>query len=179
MNTHKVLLGLVFLLTALLFATVKHKSPEWVSIQLKLPKATYTPTSQPTPAIAKEDLNCMALNMYREAGNGTKLDMIAVGRVVMNRAESPQYPDNVCEVIYQKHQFSWTSSKRLRTVKLNNILEQRAYLLAKRAAREVLEGKHTNIVPAAIYYHANYVRPGWSRRTRYVARIGKHIFYRA
>ena len=65
-------------------------------------------------------LTCLALNIYFEARNQPVMGQIGVSMVVLNRVNSTDYPDNVCDVIYQgKHskitgmpfrhkcQFSW------------------------------------------------------------------------
>ena len=48
---------------------------------------------------------CLALNMYHEARSDKDLfSYIAVSNVVMNRVKSPKYPNNICDVVKQKHQ---------------------------------------------------------------------------
>ena len=49
-------------------------------------------------------LTCLALNIYFEARNQPVMGQIGVSMVVLNRVNSTDYPDNVCDVIYQgKH----------------------------------------------------------------------------
>ena len=49
--------------------------------------------------LSQEDLQCMAANIYHESKNQSKLGMIAVARVVINRVRDRRYPDTVCDVI--------------------------------------------------------------------------------
>lgn len=50
---------------------------------------------------------CLALNIYFEAAGESIPGKWAVGQVVLNRVESTQYPNTVCDVIKQYKQFSW------------------------------------------------------------------------
>jgi spore germination cell wall hydrolase CwlJ-like protein len=43
------------------------------------------------------------------------------------------------------------------------------------AKKVLLEGFRLPSIKNALYYHADYVNPGW--RKERVAKIGKHIFY--
>ena len=51
--------------------------------------------------VNSEELECMTLNIYREANNQSVAGMIAVARVVMNRVQNRRYPGSPCEVIYE------------------------------------------------------------------------------
>ena len=49
---------------------------------------------------------CMARAMYFESNRSSEEGMIAVGTVVMNRVNSPEFPGSVCGVVGQKKQFA-------------------------------------------------------------------------
>lgn len=53
----------------------------------------------------RDELKCMVCTLFFEARPTSFDGMLAVGRVVMERVESRQYPDNICDVVYQRHQF--------------------------------------------------------------------------
>jgi spore germination cell wall hydrolase CwlJ-like protein len=129
----------------------------------------------------QKDLDCLARNVYFEAGGESFEGKIAVAIVTLNRLASGKFPDSVCEVVHQKSristgklvcQFSWAcQSNRLR-MHLNERWNQ-----AMAAARLVLlEGYRDPILEDALYFHATYVDPKWGKPK--VARIGNHIFYR-
>lgn len=129
----------------------------------------------------QKDLNCLARNIYFEAGSESFEGKIAVAMVTLNRAMSGKFPDTVCEVVHQKTrintgaiicQFSWVcQGNRLRTP----IGERWEQALA--AARLVLiDGYRNPKLNDALYFHAAYVNPNWGKPK--VARIGNHIFYR-
>ena len=122
----------------------------------------------------KQDIFCMAKNIYHEAGSEPKLGKYAVAQVTINRMKSPMYGDRVCSVVFEPYQFSWANnhSRRWTTPSGANWVE------AKRIAVDVLEhGKRIYGMDDVLFYHATYVRPSWAYRKERLTRIGLHIFY--
>ena len=122
----------------------------------------------------KQDLFCMAKNIYHEAGSEPTLGKYAVAQVTINRMKSPMYKDTVCSVVFQPYQFSWANyhGRRWTTPRGESWLE------AKRIARDVLENnKRIYGMDDALFYHATYVRPYWASRKDKLIKIGLHIFY--
>jgi len=68
-----------------------------------------------TAEVRNKQLECLARNIYYEAGNQPFEGKVAVAQVTINRAESGQFPKDICQVVYQKNvvyervlcQFSW------------------------------------------------------------------------
>ena len=125
-----------------------------------------------------KQVECLAKNIYYESGSETYEGKLAVAQVTLNRVNSPKYPHEVCAVVYQKTQntcqFSWTCNNTDTTVR-NKYQWEESLLIAKRALTQPV--LHDIIAKTnALYYHANYVNPGWNK-TKVVARIGNHIFY--
>ena len=50
---------------------------------------------------------CLAKNIYYEARDQSREGQYAVAVVTLNRVRSKDFPNTVCEVVYQKNQFSW------------------------------------------------------------------------
>jgi len=139
-----------------------------------------------------EAMFCLALNAYWEARNQDMEGMIAVSQVVVNRVESEHYPDSVCQVVYQgptrpswkdktidypvRHrcQFSWYCDGKADEVPE---VDTEAWDMARLAAFGVYFGRVENKVGDALWYHADYVTPGWASHKTETARIGNHIFY--
>ena len=48
---------------------------------------------------------CLAQNIYFEAGNQPFSGKLAVANVVLNRVESSQFPDTICEVVKQTKKY--------------------------------------------------------------------------
>lgn len=122
----------------------------------------------------KQDLFCMAKNIYHEAGSEPKLGKYAVAQVTINRMKSPMYKDRVCSVVFEPYQFSWANNHSRRWTTPNNS----SWFEAKRIAHDVLEnGKRIHGMGDVLFYHATYVKPGWSYKKDRLTRIGLHIFY--
>ena len=59
---------------------------------------------------------CLSLTMYEEARNQPIQTQLYVGEVVLNRAEKREHLDgDICKVVLEKKQFSWTTVKHLKT----------------------------------------------------------------
>ena len=59
---------------------------------------------------------CLSLTMYEEARNQPIQTQLYVGEVVLNRTEKREYLDgDICKVVLEKKQFSWTTVKHLKT----------------------------------------------------------------
>lgn len=61
----------------------------------------------------RQSLDCMIKNVYLEARGEDLYGKVLVSNVVQNRVKSKHYPYSICGVIYQPHQFSWTTNKKL------------------------------------------------------------------
>ena len=143
----------------------------------------------------KEDIKCLADNIYFEARNQTTEGKIAVGRVVMNRVKDSRWPNTVCGVVKDavytqswrstanesimvpvrdKCQFSWYCDG-----KADEIKNQQAHDEAFQIASDIiLHNRWDGMVQGAVFYHANYVKPKWSDHYAYVGRIDSHLFYK-
>ena len=125
-------------------------------------------------------LECLARNIYYEAGNQPFEGKVAVAQVTLNRVESGLFPNDVCKVIYQKNvvyekvlcQFSWYCTNPGRPPK-NAEMYKESELVARQV---LLEGFRLPSLKEALYYHADYVNPKWNKEK--VAKIGQHIFYK-
>jgi hypothetical protein len=125
-----------------------------------------------------KELECLAKNIYYEAGIEPYEGKLAVAQVTINRSESGQFPSNICDVVYQRKnnlcQFSWTCNQV--TDIRNKYRWEESLMVARKALTE--NNLHDIISQTnALYYHANYVNPGWNKK-QVVAKIGNHIFYR-
>ena len=118
------------------------------------------------------ELHCLALNVYHEARSESEQGKFAVARVTLNRVASPRYPDTVCEVVWQRRQFSWTLDGRS-----DRPYDRRAWDDALWVATVAYLFDPQSMVGDATHYHAAYVTPHWAEAYRQVARVGTHIFY--
>lgn len=144
-------------------------------------RSGYTSTDVVSIKTREKQLDCMAMNIYREAGHEPFEGKVAVAQVVMNRVSSGKFASDVCGVIYQKSvimervvcQFSWFCDSATKTRPINQTAYNESYEVAKKV---ILEGFKLDILKDALYYHADYVNPNWGFQK--IGKIGNHIFYK-
>lgn len=120
------------------------------------------------------EMECLAGAVYFEARGEPLSGQLAVAQVVINRAESAQFPSSYCGVVFQRSQFSFVKGGQLPAIRRGS----EAWKRAKAIARIAHEGHWQSEAGDALYFHANYVRPSWSRSKSQRAAINTHIFYR-
>ena len=125
------------------------------------------------PSIDLDDeMRCLATAVYYES-KGEPIDgQLAVAQVILNRVQSGRFASNVCGVVYQRGQFSFTWDKRPDRPS-NSMMWRTAQAVAVIAATD----NWRQVVPDATHFHATRVAPGWSGLQR-VAAVGNHVFYR-
>lgn len=92
----------------------------------------------------ENDVKHMAAIIFCEAGNQSYAGKVAVGCVVMNRVQSPKFPNTILKVITQPYQFSPVrQGKFSREVKKveSGKYSKGARRQCMKAAQEVLEGQ--------------------------------------
>ena len=145
-----------------------------------------------TPA----DAECLAKNIYFEAGVESTAGKLAVANVTINRAIDSKYPNTICGVVHEgihyynankdeyfpvrdRCQFSWYCDGLL-----DEPREGRTWESAQELAERVLVNHYDkaliDITDGATHYHANWMEeyPTWSKRKKVMASIDRHIFYR-
>lgn len=126
----------------------------------------------PIPDSLDAETRCLAGTIYFESKGETLSGQLAVGRVVLNRVESPRFPNTICGVVYQRSQFSFVRGGKMPSINTASASWRNAVAIAQIARGELWE----NNAKGALFFHAKRVSPGW-RLTR-VAQIDNHIFYR-
>ena len=133
-----------------------------------------------TPA-AKGDAQweCLTEALYFEARGESVKGQFAVAEVILNRVDSPDYPDSVCAVVNQgtgrKYacQFSYTCDGLSDTVN-----DRRSWAKLGRIAEAMIEDGPRELTGGATHYHTTAVNPSWAGRIPRTAAIGAHLFYR-
>lgn len=127
--------------------------------------------AQAMPTTLDGELRCMATAIYFEAKGEPLAGQLAVAQVILNRTRSGRFPRGICSVVTQPGQFSFVRRGVIQSPPVNA-----AYRRAVAVAKVALDEAWESPVQGALYFHATYVAPGWSRAK--VAAIGRHIFYR-
>ncbi len=128
----------------------------------------------PTDGALSQELHCLAGAVYFESRGEPLAGQLAVAQVVINRSESRQFPSSYCGVVHQRSQFSFVKNGRMPSIRRGSSAWQRA----KAIARIAHQGMWQSEADDSLYFHANYVRPSWSRSKQARATISTHIFYR-
>lgn len=126
----------------------------------------------PAAAPGTTELNCLAEAVYFEAGGTGSKGEAAVAHVILNRSNSPKFPDSVCGVVRQGCQFSYRCDGRSDALADGARRES-----AVKTARAVLGGA-PDPTRGALFFHAASAKPGWFSTRDRVGKIGGNIFYR-
>jgi spore germination cell wall hydrolase CwlJ-like protein len=117
--------------------------------------------------LSPTEFNCLAQNVYYEARNQPIEGQLAVADVTLNRMEDDRWPDTICGVVEQKHQFSWVG-------KVRKSPRGRAWRVAQEVALQSLLSSDRI---KATHFHATYVSPDWASKKRKIKKIKDHVFY--
>jgi len=156
----------LFLMSSIVFMSSTFSSDKLIEVE-------YTQLTKD----AKKQVDCLADNIYFEAGHEPEKGRVAVALVTLNRVQDPRYPKDICSVVKQRVnytcQFSWFCEEGKR------VSNSHAYREARRVALFVYANydKIKDVTNGALFYHADYVNPKW-RGLEKTAVIGRHIFYK-
>jgi spore germination cell wall hydrolase CwlJ-like protein len=133
-----------------------------------------------TAAEKTKQLECLTKNIYWEAASEPFEGKVGVAQVTMNRVESGKFASSVCGVVYQKNvfyekvvcQFSWYCENVSKIRPIHKEMWKESEEVAKKV---LLENFRLPSLKNALYYHADYVNPGWQKPK--IDKIGRHIFY--
>ncbi|WP_392663398.1 cell wall hydrolase [Amaricoccus sp. B4] len=124
--------------------------------------------------------NCLAQAIYFESRGEPVPGQVAVAEVILNRVDSPRYPDTICGVTHQgvvkgrrDCQFSYACDGRSDMMRDGEARER-----AGKLAAAMIAGRPRTVTDGATHFHALHVRPGWARQMTKTAAIGHHLFYR-
>jgi N-acetylmuramoyl-L-alanine amidase len=115
---------------------------------------------------SQSDYNLLARVISAEARGEPFTGQVAVGAVVLNRVQSPSFPNTIAGVIYQPGAFSCLDNGQF-----NQPVASSSY----RAAQDALNGwDPTN--GAIYYYNPSTAESAWMRKRPIMLRIGNHVF---
>jgi spore germination cell wall hydrolase CwlJ-like protein len=135
-----------------------------------------------TSPIMDREVSCLTKAIYFESKSEPEKGQLAVGTVIVNRAESGQFPDTVCGVIHQGNhrtcQFQGLCKNSLQLPKINKEQWEHCKEIAQRI---LIFGEYVTILKKkkAIFFHAKYVHPKFAKKKYLIVQIGGHLFYSA
>ena len=115
------------------------------------------------------DKECLALHIYWEAKSKPIGLQVAIGQAIMHRVKSPDFPDNICDVIYQHNdieqsypavtdicQFNWFCDET------SDIpTDEKAFQKILEVAEAVIEIIKYDFIEGAQYYGVQNQGAGW------------------
>ena len=127
---------------------------------------TLSSKSTSTSKQSSSDLYLLAKCVYAEARGESYEGQVAVAAVVLNRVESPDFPNTIAGVIYQPWAFTAVHDGQI-----NLEPNQTAY----NAARDAMNGWDPTY-GSLYYFNPATATSSWIWSRQQVVRIGKHIF---
>ena len=109
--------------------------------------------------MTRAEIKCLDDNIYYEARGESKLGMLLVAKTTINRARN----SDICKVVYQKNQFSWTSYPHSKP-------DPKIY-------KQIEQLDVYSIKSNVMYFHNTKVHPKWAKYKVVIAKEGNHIFY--
>lgn len=134
----------------------------------------------------KKQVDCLAQNIYFEAGREPYEGKVGVAMVTLHRVNAGPWPNTVCGVVREKNasvcQFSWWCEVKNKQKALSGKYthqERKLYSKAQEVALHVYMNydylKKHDVTKGSYFYHAKYVSPGWKYKK--TTELGQHIFY--
>jgi spore germination cell wall hydrolase CwlJ-like protein len=127
-----------------------------------------------TAAPISDEMRCLAGAVYFEARGEALAGQLAVAQVIINRTEDGRFARSYCGVVAQPGQFSFMRGSRMPAIREGSAAWERAVAVAHIADKGLWESE----AGRAVFFHARYVKPGWTRNKTRLAQIDTHIFYR-
>lgn len=119
-----------------------------------------------TPAVL-----CLSMAIYHEARGEPIAGQIAVAEVVMNRVDDPRFPDTVCSVVKQKHQFAPAAQQNV------PMKDETAKATAIVIATAVINSEIKTLDGNPVYFNTLTVSPKHVSNKKDATIIGDHVFF--
>lgn len=115
-------------------------------------------------AVNAADFNCLWETVYHETRGLEQHGAALVADTIINRVLHPSFPDSICEVVQQPHQYAYGFV----------ILEPDSAEQSRRVAAEALKGPGNREI--LFFFVDSYGIPAWAEQLRPVTRAGNHLF---
>ncbi|WP_084309220.1 spore cortex-lytic enzyme [Alkalihalobacterium bogoriense] len=137
------------------------EQPEEQGNEINAQKAMNVPSG-----FSDADLQLMAQAVYGEARGEPYIGQVAIAAVILNRINSPTFPNTVPGVIYEPRAFTAVADGQINLGADDN---------ARRAVLDALNGQDPS-GGATYYFNPDTATSGWIWTRPQIKRIGKHIF---
>mgnify|MGYP006351935225 FL=1 len=123
-------------------------------------------TAQLPPKYTEKDIQIMANAVYGEARGEPYEGQVAVAAVILNRLESPEFPDTISEIIFQPRAFTAVADGQI-------------WLTPNERAKEAVLDAINGWDPtenALYYFNPKTATSSWIWSRPQIKQIGEHIF---
>lgn len=141
--------------------TIETAKLQYNVVARETPKIQYNVAAEetPKPSFSEDDLLCLAVVIYQEAGGDYASDWHRqlVGNVVLNRVASGLFPNTIREVATEKWQYGtlWLTGI-VWPERASSPQEEQAIQRSYHAAKALLEG--LRVCPSNILFQSKYVQ---------------------
>jgi N-acetylmuramoyl-L-alanine amidase len=118
--------------------------------------------------LSSRDIELLARLVYAEGRGEPYQGQVAIAAVVLNRVESPEFPDSVPEVIFAKNAFSPVR---------NGHLPKKTNAKARKAVWDAINGKDPS-KGSLYFFNPKTATSDWIRSRPQTVRIANHVFAR-
>lgn len=126
--------------------------------------------------LTQKERECLAKNIFMEANTEDYFGKLAIAQTTLNRVNHPtRWSSNLCSVVYQKAQFSWTLDKN----KLSQKPGGNSLKNIHQVVSDFENGVRIKQLSSATFYYADYIKkPKWADESNKIMQVGQHIFYK-
>lgn len=135
------------------------------------PAVNKPPAPSQSLNISAEDKDLLSRLVEAEAKGEPHEGKVAVAMVVLNRVASPEFPNSIHDVIYQKLE----NGEYQFTPVANGAINQPASDDSKRAVNEALASQN-HTIDALYFYNPRIATNDWQKTRQVTAIIGNHVF---
>ena len=133
--------------------------------------------------VNNNEYRCLLRAVWHEARGESFKGQLFVSKTILNRTRSERFPQSVCKVVYQKHQFSFVHQ-----IPMNKQYVIPKTELEKQTFRQVEFASFISIWADRLgidftdnskYYHSTRVKPKWDYSKLVKTKVvGNHVFYK-
>lgn len=113
-------------------------------------------TTESVPNVDLDDLELLACAIYTEVGGNCEDCLRYCGDVILNRVDSSRFPNTIYEVLTQPGQYAKFKNGVSWPSRASNPNEAESVERAYRIARELLEGKHSELYGSGYIWQATF-----------------------
>lgn len=139
------------------------------------PLITYAQTHN-----VNNESDCLAKAMYFEARGEGEIGQKAVASVILNRLDSNDYPNSVCNIVYQGCEFSWNCDDDMMYEPRDE--DKKSWPHFKSLAHSILHDYNSmsfhDVTYGAEYFHEKHIKWKYDAKFTKTVTIGGHVFYR-